>query len=240
LRAAQVGGIVSVADNTSYNLSRYGVDSMKKTGVSRRTALKTLGTGAGAVTLLPFLSDEGLLAFSGIQRSGAKPALKALTAPQYATLEVLVDAIIPTDERSPGAKEARVADYIDLLLSEADDELKQKWNDGLAAVDAEATTRFSAPVVKLTPSQVDTLLTEISKNERKPQTPAERRSTATTRPRSASTRTCATKAISFCRSSTAVSRKTARTVRTAARRPSPRPEAARRCSQPACHQSRSC
>jgi hypothetical protein len=147
---------------------------MKKTGVSRRAALKTLGTSAGAVTLLPFLSDQGLLAFTGIQRTGAKPALKVLTAPQYATLEVLVDAIIPTDERSPGAKEARVADYIDLLLSEADTDLKQQWTDGLAAVDAEATTRFSAPVAKLTPAQVDSLLTEISKNERTPQTPAER------------------------------------------------------------------
>ena len=62
-----------------------------------------------------------------------KPALKALTAPQYAALDVLVDAIIPTDERSPGAKEARVADYIDLLLSEADAEVRQQWIDGLAA-----------------------------------------------------------------------------------------------------------
>ena len=44
---------------------------MKKTGVSRRAALKTLGTGAGAVTLLPWLSDEGLLAFADIQRTGA-------------------------------------------------------------------------------------------------------------------------------------------------------------------------
>jgi hypothetical protein len=152
---------------------------MKKTGVSRRAALKTLGTSAGAVTLLPWLSDQGLLAFAGIQKTGAKPALKALTAPQYATLEVLVDAIIPTDERSPGAKEARVADYIDLLLSEADPELKQQWTDGLAAVDAEAATQFSAPVVKLSPAQVDTLLTTISKNERAPQTPAERFFTTT-------------------------------------------------------------
>ena len=60
---------MSVADNTSYNLSRYGVHSMKKSGVSRRAALKTLGTGAGAVTLLPWLSDQGLLAFAGIQRT---------------------------------------------------------------------------------------------------------------------------------------------------------------------------
>ena len=65
------------------------------------------------------------------------------------TLETLVEAIIPTDERSPGAKEARVADYIDLLLSEADRELALQWFGGLAALDAEATARFRAPFVRL-------------------------------------------------------------------------------------------
>ena len=61
-----------------------------------------------------------------------------LTAAQYATVEALVEAIIPADERSPGAREARVADYIDLLLSEADAPLRQQWLAGLAALDAEA------------------------------------------------------------------------------------------------------
>ena len=57
------------------------------------------------------------------------------------SLEALVEAIIPTDERSPGAKEARVADYIDLLLSESDDELILQWMGGLAELDEEAVTR---------------------------------------------------------------------------------------------------
>jgi hypothetical protein len=142
--------------------------------VSRRVALKSLGTGAGAITLLPWLSDEGVQAFAALQRTGARPALKALTPAQYATVDVLVDAIIPTDERSPGAREARVADYIDLLLSEADAEAKQQWIDGLAAVDAEASTRAGGPVAKLAAPQLEALLTAISVNERQPQTPVER------------------------------------------------------------------
>ena len=147
---------------------------MKRQAVSRRTALKALGTSAGAVTLLPWLSDEGVLAFAALQKTKAAPALKVLTAPQYATLEVLVDAIIPTDERSPGAKEARVADYIDLLLSEADAPTKTRWLDGLAAIEADAGTRFKAPVAKLDGSQIETLLNAISANEKSPQTPLER------------------------------------------------------------------
>ena len=147
---------------------------MAKSSVSRRVALRSLGAGAGAITLLPWLSDEGALAFASLQRTAAKPALKALTAAQFATLDVLVDAIIPTDERSPGAREARVADYIDLLVSEADAETRQQWFDGLAAVDAEASATAGAPVAKLSAPQVEALLTAISVNERQPQTAAER------------------------------------------------------------------
>jgi hypothetical protein len=144
-----------------------------KRSVSRRVALRSLGAGAGAITLLPWLSDEGSAAFAALQRTGAV-SLKALTAPQYAALDVLVDAIIPTDERSPGAREARVADYIDLLLSEADAEVRQQWVEGLAAVDAEAMARSGAPVAKLPAPQVEALLAAISANERQPQTAAER------------------------------------------------------------------
>jgi hypothetical protein len=140
---------------------------MTRHTISRRSALKVLGSAAGVVTLVPWLSDEGLLAFTGIQKTAAAPALNVFTPAQYATVEVLVDAIIPTDERSPGAKEARVADYIDLLLSEQDD-AKAAWLAGLEALDAESTKRFSAPFAKLTAAQIDTFLTDISRNEKEP------------------------------------------------------------------------
>ena len=133
--------------------------------VSRRTALKTLGASAGALTLLPWLSEEGLAAFAEIQGAKAAPALKALSAPQYATLEYLVEAIIPADERSPGAKEARVADYFDLVLSEAQPSLRQEWLEGLAAFDAESTSRFGKPFVRLDAGQVEALLSDISRYE---------------------------------------------------------------------------
>jgi hypothetical protein len=129
--------------------------------VTRRTALRALG----ATALLPWLSDEGLAAFAEIQASKAAPRLKVLTAAQYATVEALVEAIIPADERSPGAREARVADYVDLLLHEADAPLRQQWLAGLAALDAEAGKRFDAPFVKLPENEVVALLTDISAYE---------------------------------------------------------------------------
>ena len=133
--------------------------------VTRRNALKALGATAGAATLLPWLSDEGLAAFAAAQKANAAPALKVLTPAQYMTVEHLVEAIIPTDERSPGAKDARVADYMDLLLSEADEGLRKDWLAGLAALDAESSKRFGRGFAKLDPAQTDALLTGISKYE---------------------------------------------------------------------------
>jgi hypothetical protein len=133
--------------------------------VTRRNALKALGATAGAATLLPWLSDEGLAAYADAQKANAAPVLKVLTPAQYATVEHLVEAIIPTDERSPGARDARVADYMDLLLSEADAHLRQEWLDGLAALDAEASKRFGRGLAKLDAAQTDALLTDISKYE---------------------------------------------------------------------------
>ncbi len=131
--------------------------------VTRRTALKALGATAGA--LLPWLSDDGLAAYAEIQAKKTPPRPKVLTAAQYATVETLVETLIPTDERSPGAREARVADYIDLLLSEADAPLRQQWVAGLAALDAEAMKRFGAPLVRLPEGQMTALLTDISQYE---------------------------------------------------------------------------
>jgi hypothetical protein len=126
--------------------------------VTRRTALKAVGAAA----LLPWLSDEGLAAFAEVQARKTAPALKVLTKAQYATVEALVETIVPADERSPGAREARVADYIDLLLSEAEPPVRRQWLDGLASLDAEAGQRFGAPFLKLTGEQADALLTDIS------------------------------------------------------------------------------
>ena len=141
--------------------------------VGRRAALRAIGTGIGTVAALPWLSDEGLIAFARIQETNAAPQLKVLSPSQFQTLEVLVDAIIPTDDRSPGAKQARVADYIDLLLSEGDRELTLQWFGGLAALDADATSRFRVPFGRLGAGQVDAILLSISRNEQAPQTPLE-------------------------------------------------------------------
>jgi hypothetical protein len=136
---------------------------------SRRTALKALGTAA----VLPWLSDSGLLAFARLQETGAAAQPKVLSGPQFRTLEALVEMIIPADDRSPGAKDARVADYIDLWLSESEPDRVLRWMGGLAALDAESVARFKAPFVALTAAQSDAIMRDISRNELDPRTPLE-------------------------------------------------------------------
>ena len=158
--------------------------------VSRRNALRILGAGAGSVAVLPWLSEEALAAFAEIQRKGAAPRLKVLSAAQYATLVALTEAIIPAYERSPGAKEARVADYVDLFLSEGDEKLRKEWAEGIAALDADAVSRAGVPFVKLDPQQTWAMLIDVSRTEKVPEprpAPQEADNTQKERPADVST-----------------------------------------------------
>jgi hypothetical protein len=142
--------------------------------VSRRTALRTLGATAGAVAVWPCLSDDAAHAFAVVQKTQAPPTLVFLTPTQYATVDAVAETIIPADDHSPGARAARVADYIDLLLSESDETTKTTWSSGLTALDRASSERFSAPFAKATAAQQVRLLTDLSRNEQAPQTALEK------------------------------------------------------------------
>jgi Gluconate 2-dehydrogenase subunit 3 len=137
--------------------------------LSRRAVVKALG----AVAVWPYLSESAAEAFAAIQAQKAPPKLAFLTPGQYATLDALTETIIPADERSPGARAARVADYMDLLLSESDDQTQRTWTAGLALLEADSRRRFKTPFAQLTPAQAGQLLTDISRNEANPKTPLE-------------------------------------------------------------------
>ncbi len=144
--------------------------------VSRRDALKALATGVGAVVGAHALSEAAWAqALTVRAQAAAAPAtgLRFLTAAQHRTVDVLSELIIPADSHSPGASAAKVADFIDLLLSGAADEDQVIWRDGLTALDETARTRWQRTFAEAAPDQQAALLTEISRNEEKPQTPLE-------------------------------------------------------------------
>lgn len=142
--------------------------------VTRRQSLKALAGGAGAALVWPYLSAASLEAFAAVQQRPAARSPVFLSVAQLASVDQLAEAIIPADDRSPGGREARVADYIDLLLSESDSTVQQTWITGLAELDRMAQGRFGSPLATLPSDRLAMLLTEISRNEANPQTPLER------------------------------------------------------------------
>ncbi|HVF92286.1 MAG TPA: gluconate 2-dehydrogenase subunit 3 family protein, partial [Blastocatellia bacterium] len=149
---------------------------------TRREALKGIGLGIGVIASLPVLGSNASAQTAAHDHAShaaqAKPSapepLKFFTPEENATVIEMSERIIPADDSSPGAKAARVSEYIDLIVSESSDLTKQAWRDGLAAVDKKSRDMFGKAYASATADQQVQLLKEISKNEKSPQTIEER------------------------------------------------------------------
>ena len=147
-------------------------DSKEKNILSRRTALKTL---AGTIAAFPILNNQALEAALHVHRRLAwatpAPGAAAPFQPKFFTpaenelVTLISDLIIPTDEKSPGAKEARVNEFIDLMISEADGDERTLWRDGLQAVNRESGRRFGKIFVEASEDRQISLLEAMSQNE---------------------------------------------------------------------------
>src|SRR6266498_3984641 len=154
--------------------------SEEKNNVSRRDALKGL---AGIGAALPVLNTNLLArdhdhgSHGQAAKTEAKKApykAKFFNADQMALVATISELIIPTDEHSKGAKDAEVPEFIDMMISESSAETKKAWTDGLAAMDKLSQDKNGVSFNKATKDRQIAILTEISKNEAKPQTQEER------------------------------------------------------------------
>jgi hypothetical protein len=156
----------------------------EKDQLTRREAIKTIGTGVGVIATLPVLGGaaraQEMAAHEHSHNTGQATApakaqpLKFFTEEENRTVVEMSERIIPADEHSPGAKAAGVSEYIDLIVSESPDVTKQTWRDGLAAINKMSRDKFGKSFADSTADQQIDLLKEISKNERSPQTAEER------------------------------------------------------------------
>src|SRR6266700_5416310 len=92
------------------------------TRITRRTALKLVAS-APAAAVMVWTPAEAEQAHEHAQRSrrdtarrGAKYVPKFFTAHEYATVAVLVDLIIPKDDRSGSATDAGVPEFMDFMM----------------------------------------------------------------------------------------------------------------------------
>jgi gluconate 2-dehydrogenase gamma chain len=124
--------------------------------LSRRELLKRAGA-AGVVFTLPAGTAITPTATGTVRR----PAATTLTAGESATLEAVLERLIPTDATGPGAREAQVLRYIQQALAGDLKALQGVYSGNLAALDAYAAGRFGAAFAQLAADQQDAVLRDL-------------------------------------------------------------------------------
>jgi hypothetical protein len=86
---------------------------------------------------------------------------KFFTAHEYATVRILVDLIIPKDDRSGSATDAGVPEYLDFMM--ADEPVRQTaMRGGLAWIDRECLRRYDKPFTACAPAERTAVLDDIA------------------------------------------------------------------------------
>lgn len=113
--------------------------------MKRREALRLLASAA----TLPLLSRKAFSLFQAVhEQLPDQPALKTLNPHQNETVTTIAEIIIP-QTTTPGAKAARVNEFIDLILTEwYDEEEKSTFLTGLVDVDSRAQDLFGKDFVE--------------------------------------------------------------------------------------------
>ena len=147
-------------------------DQRTPQSMNRRKALKNMSLVLGAASSVPALSGlsaEALFAqgksihqhVSGKVQANPRATLKVFNVHQNQTVLVLSELIIP-QTTTPGAKAARVNEFIDIFLSSVNASKRQEFLEGLQWIDRRSQQLFQALFVKASPRQQTELMTRLS------------------------------------------------------------------------------
>ncbi len=122
--------------------------------INRREALLLLaGTAA--------LPDQLLAVGRAVHKKVRAGSLRALTPQQNETVATIAELIIPETD-TPGAREAGVPAFIDVMLAEwFDDEMRQGFTAALANVDERSRAAFGKDFIGCTPQQQAEILQDL-------------------------------------------------------------------------------
>ena len=135
--------------------------------IDRRDAVK-------ALAMLPFALSWDLTApqierasraFELPSATGAAPYVpKFFSRHEWDTVSMLADYIIPKDERSGSATDAKVPEYMDWLMNDKEASLNSKTSmqGGLAWLDLESSERFGKTFIGATDAQRRQILDDIA------------------------------------------------------------------------------
>jgi hypothetical protein len=136
--------------------------------------LKLIAGSAGA-TVFPILTQAAQVpshaAHMQAQSAATGPyVLKHFTPQQAKAIDALSEILIPSDNHSPGAKAARVFEYIDDIVSSAPESARKLWADGIAALDGMARSAHGQEFARCDTTQQTAIMEKISRNEEQPGT----------------------------------------------------------------------
>lgn len=78
---------------------------------------------------------------SSVEANGKPYTFQFFTESERLLLDRAMEALIPRDEHSPGAHDAKVVEFADLMIATGPDYVKSDWRDGLRLLAAELETQ---------------------------------------------------------------------------------------------------
>jgi len=135
--------------------------------VNRRTALALLGAGVMSSRL------EAAQAHLHAIRKNAEARRLIFFDPEARRLvDALAEAIIPSDDHSPGARQAGVTYYIDLVAGNSAAAEQEQWRTEMAAFEAAAKSEMGKAFLDATPAEQAGFLNRLANGGAEPETPA--------------------------------------------------------------------
>jgi gluconate 2-dehydrogenase gamma chain len=133
-------------------------------GLSRREALQLLGIASlsTAFSWSPAQLEGAANAARAAAASGGALQATFFSPHEWDTVRVLVDVIIPKDERSGSATDAGVPEYIDFLMSDGSDNQRNAMRGGLAWLDIQTRRRFKKAFKECVEQERATILDAIA------------------------------------------------------------------------------
>jgi len=131
--------------------------------MDRRSAIRVLGVApvATAFRWAPESVREAAAQARETLARGAPYEPKHFTAHEWDTVRLLVDLIIPKDDRSGSATDAAVPEFMDFMLGD-DPDLETPIRGGLAWLDHECDDRWSKTFVASSDAERTALLDDIA------------------------------------------------------------------------------
>ena len=132
--------------------------------INRRAMVKLLGLAPIAATLewTGVDIDRAARKVASLAETPFAPAF--FTAEEWETVRVLADYVIPKDGRSGSATDAKVPEFMDFILADADasTDARNGMRGGLAWLDSESTDRFGKTFVAASDAQRRQILDDIA------------------------------------------------------------------------------